>query len=67
MLSEVQIIDVLKGLKPCGAAYQYNTVDRDLYTSLDDVRPYVFFFFSKLRGFICQGLSPAGEVLLKSK
>lgn len=67
MLSEVQIIGVLKSLKPSGAAYQYNTADRDIYTNLDDVRPYVFGFKPKLRGFTCQGLSPAGDDLLKSK
>lgn len=67
MLSNSQIIEVLKNLKLHGAVYQYDTVDRDIYANLDDVRPYVLGFEHKVRGFICRGLSLAGEDLLESK
>lgn len=67
MLSESQIAEVLSSLTLKGATYEYHTNDRDIYTSFEDVRPYVLGFKQKMRGFACQGLSLTGKDLLESK
>lgn len=67
MLSDGQIISVLKSMEKKGASYEYHTMDRDIYLNLDEVRPYVSGFKNEIRGFSCQGLSAAGSALLESK
>lgn len=67
MLSDGQIIAVLKAMEKKGSAYEYHTMDRDICLNLDEIRPYVSGFKNEVRGFSCQGLSAAGSALLASK
>lgn len=64
MLSESQIKQILLSLKETDNGFQFHSVDRAIYTNIDDVAPYVIEFVRDIRGFRCQGLSEFGKSLV---
>lgn len=63
-MTENQIKQVLQGMKKNDRGYTYITSDREIYTQMSDIEPYVIGYTRQTRGFYCEGISAAGEAIL---